>query len=142
MHRFFGPGIGLLLGWVVALPATAQRSPTPPAITLHEPRADPVLPVALLPFTIAPELCRQGHVPRIALRVYNSLSQSVAVLRLVRDRPTARLDSLPLKCGDYVALWDGTVANGTKVASPGLYFFRLTADGGLGQTRKLILLAP
>jgi hypothetical protein len=141
MRRFFGPGLGLLLGFVVASSATAQRSPTPATTVLHEPRADPVLPVALFPFTIAPEVCRQGHVPRISLKAYNSLSQTVAVLHL-RDRPNALLDSLPLRCGDYVARWDGTVDGGTRAASPGLYFFVLSADGGLGTLRKLILTAP
>ena len=140
MHRFVRWGLGLLLGGVVALPAAAQRSPTRPAIALEEPRANPAYPVALVPFAVAPEICRQGHVPHVSLRVSNSLSQTVAVLRL-RDRPTVVLDSIPLKCGEYVAVWDGTVSNGTRAASPGLYFFYLKVDD-FGPTKKLLFTAP
>ena len=140
MRRFVWRGLGLLLGGVVAIPAAAQRSPARPAVALEEPRAYPVYPVALVPFAVAPEICRQGHIPRVALRIFNSLSQSVASLRL-RDRPSVVLDSIPLKCGEYLAVWDGTVSNGTRAAPPGLYFFYLSVDGG-GPTKKLLFTAP
>ena len=140
MRRFVRRGLGLLLGGVLAGPAAAQRSPTTPAVTLQAPRANPVFPEALVPFTIAPALCRQGHVPVVSLRIYNSLSQPVAALRL-RDRATVILDSIPLKCGDYVALWNGTVSKGTRAASPGLYLFQLSADGE-SKAQKLIFTPP
>ena len=140
MRRFVWRGLGALLGWVVVLPAAAQRSPARPAISLEEPRANPILPAALVPFTIAPDICRQGHVPRVELRVYNSLSQVEATLRL-SDRPTVVLDSIPLKCGDYVALWDGAVGGGTRAASPGLYKIRLSVDG-VGFAKNLIFTPP
>ena len=140
MRRFIWRGCGLMLGGVVAIPAVAQRSPARPAITLEEPRANPVLPAVLVPFTIAPEVCRQGHVPRVELRVYNSLSQPVAKLRL-RDRPKVVLDSIPLKCGDFVALWDGTIDGGVRAASPGLYRIRLSVDG-VGFAKILIFTPP
>ena len=140
MRRFVRRGLGLLLGGVLAGRAAAQRSPTTPAVTLQEPRANPVFPEALVPFTIAPALCRQGHVPVVALRVYNSLSQPVAALRL-RDRPTVVLDGVPLKCGDYMGLWNGTVSNGTRAASPGLYLVRLSADSE-SKALKFIITPP
>lgn len=128
MRRFVWRGLGALLGVVVANHAAAQRSPAQPAIVLEEPRANPVLPAVLVPFTIAPEVCRQGHVPRVELRVYNVLTQPVANLRL-RDRPRLVLDGNPLKCGAYVALWDGTIDGGTRAASPGLYKIVISVDG-------------
>ena len=140
MRRFLWRGLGLLLGGVVAIPVAAQRTPARPAFALEEPRANPVLPAALVPFTIAPEICRQGHVPRVELRVYNSLSQPVANLRL-RDRPSVVMDSIPLKCGDYIGLWDGTIDGGTRAASPGLYRVRLSVDG-VGIARNLIFTPP
>lgn len=140
MRRFIGPGLALLLGGVVALPAAGQGSSGPPAITLAEPRPNPVLPAALVPFTVAPDLCRRGHTPRVALRVYNLFAQPVAKLRL-RDRRTVVLDSIPMKCGDYVALWDGTVDGGTRVASPGIYYLLLGVDGTTA-ARKVIITAP
>jgi len=74
------------------------------------------------------------------LRIYNSLTEPVAALRL-RDRPAIVLDSVPLKCGDYVALWNGTVSKGTRAASPGLYLFNLSADGER-KAQKLLFTTP
>jgi hypothetical protein len=141
MRRFVWPGVGLLLTGIVALRTAAQQPPAqPPVATLEEPRANPVLPAVLVPFTIAPELCRQGHTPRVDLRVYNSLTQPVAFLRL-RERNSVVLDNVPLKCGDHVGLWDGTVENGTRAVSPGLYRVRLSVDG-TGFAKILIITPP
>ena len=118
MRRFVRPGLGLLLGVVLAHPASAQRPPAPPAFGLEEPRANPVLPAALVPFFIASDVCKRGHVPRVSLQVYNVLAEPVATLRL-RDRPAVALDSIPLHCGQWVGVWDGTVAKGSRAASPG-----------------------
>jgi hypothetical protein len=140
MRRFVGPGLGMLLGWIVALPAAGQGASTPPAITLSEPRPNPVLPAALVPFSVSSDLCRRGHIPRVALRVYNVFAQPVARLNL-RDRRTVSLDSIPMKCGDYVAVWDGTVDGGTRVASPGIYYMVLGVDGRTA-ARKVIITSP
>jgi hypothetical protein len=137
MRRFVRPGLGLLLGGVVAHPAAGQRSPAPPVITLEEPRANPVLPAALVPFSIASDVCKRGHLPRVVLQVYNVLAEPVATLRL-RDRPAVVLDSIPLRCGQYVGLWDGTVAKGTRAASPGMYYMTLSVDGASKAERFLI----
>ena len=54
MRRFVGPGLGLLLGGVAAFPVAAQRSSDAPALViLEEPRPNPVLPAALVPFVPA-----------------------------------------------------------------------------------------
>ena len=140
MRRFVGPGLGLLLGWVVVLPATAQRSPDAPAFILEEPRPNPVLPAALVPFAIASEVCRRGHTPRVALRVYNVFVQPVASLRLRDRRTVVVLDSVPLGCGRYVDLWDGTIAGGTRAASPGIYYLRLSVDER--STAKKVIITP
>jgi hypothetical protein len=140
MRRFFGPGLGLLLGGVTALPAAAQRSPDAPTFVLEEPRPNPVLPAALVPFAITSDVCRRGHAPRVALRVYNVFVQPVASLRL-RDRRAVVLDSIPLRCGQYVALWDGTVAGGTRAASPGIYYLRLSVDER-STARKVVITPP
>jgi hypothetical protein len=140
MRRFIGPGLGLLLGGVTALPAAAQRSPDAPTFVLEEPRPHPVLPAALVPFAIASDVCRRGHTPRVALRVYNVFVQPVASLRL-RDRRAVVLDSIPLRCGQYVALWDGTVAGGTRAASPGIYYLRLSVDER-STAKKVVITQP
>jgi hypothetical protein len=111
-----------------------------PAFALEEPRANPVLPVALVPFSIASDVCKRGHVPQVTLQVYNVLTQPVADLHL-RDRPAMVLDSIPLRCGQYVALWDGTVAKGTRAASPGLYLITLSVDG-VSLVQRLLVREP
>ena len=141
MRRFLGPGLGLVLGAAVAVPAAAQRSSDVPAVALEEPRPNPVLPAALVPFVIASDVCRRGHTPRVALRVYNVFAQPVASLRLRDRRPAAVLDSIPLRCGQYVGLWDGTVAGGTRAASPGVYYLRLSVDER-STSRKVIITPP
>jgi hypothetical protein len=125
---------------VVAFPAAAQRTPAAPAFALEEPRANPVLPAALVPFSIASDVCKRAHVPQVALQVYNVLAEPVASLRL-RDRPAVVLDSIPLRCGQYVALWDGTVAKGTRAASPGLYLVTLSVDG-VSLVQRLLIREP
>jgi hypothetical protein len=128
MRRFFGPGLGVLLGGVAAHPAAAQRSADVPTVALEQPRPHPVLPAALVPFSIASEVCQRGHVPRVALQGLNILTQPVATLRL-RDRNAVVLDGVSVRCGKYVALWDGSIDGGTRAAPPGIYLLRLTVDG-------------
>ncbi len=140
MRRFATAGWGLLLGAVVASPAAAQRSSDAPSIVLLAPRPDPVLPAALVPFAVPPELCRRGHTPKVDLRVYNVFAQPVASLRL-RDHPAVILDSIPLRCGQYVARWDGTVDHGTRAASPGIYLLRLIVDDH-STAEKIIIAQP
>lgn len=128
MRRFVGPGLGVLLGWVVVSAAPAQRAPDQPEFALEEARPNPIFPASLVPFVIAPEVCRKGHVPMVALRTFNVLSQSVATLHL-HYRPTLALDSVPLRCGRYVGAWDGTVDGGTRAAAAGVYYLSLMVDG-------------
>jgi len=140
MRRLVGPGLGLLLGGVVAMPAAAQRSAEQPPIVLEEPRPNPVFPAALVPFAIGTILCRQGHEPRVTLRVYDVFAQPVASLQL-RDRRGSLLSGAPLRCGQYVARWDGTVEGGARAASPGVYYLRLSVDS-LATARKVIITRP
>ena len=140
MRRFFGPGLGLLLGGVVALPAAAQRSPDAPTFVLEEPRPNPVLPAALVPFAITSEVC-QGACPRVALRVYNVFVQPVASLRL-RDRRAVVLDSIPLRCGQYVAPvgWQYRWWRAGSLVR-GIYLLQLSVDG-VPTAKKVIVGAP
>ncbi len=132
--------VAILLG-VVIRPAVAQRSSDRPVISLEEPRPNPVLPAALVPFAIDAEVCRKGHVPRVSVKVYNVLANPVAALRL-RGRRTEPLDNAPLRCGTYVAVWDGTIDGGTRVAPPGIYYLQLAVDDRTPRTRKLIVTQP
>lgn len=140
MRRLLGLGVGC---WLLGVPwgsVAAQRPPARPAITLEEPRPTPVLPAALVPFAIASEVCKNGHVPIVALKVYNVLAQPVATLRL-RNRRAGLLDGLKLRCGSYVATWNGTVEDGGRAAPPGIYYVQLLVDDRRA-TRKLIVPQP
>lgn len=141
MRRLVGPVLGLLLVAGMAQSATAQRtSALAPTAVIEEPRPNPVLPAALVPFVIPAEVCRKDHTPLVALKVYNVLAQPVATLRL-RSRRAEMVDSLRMRCGTYVAIWDGTIGAGTKVAPPGIYYLQLSVDDR-PYTRKVIVTQP
>lgn len=127
MRRRVGPVLGLLLGGFLVSTTTAQRSPQAEPIVLQQARPNPIFPAALIPFTIAPGVCRSDHVPRVTLKIYNGAAQVVATLTL-RGKPLVPLDGTPMRCGDYVATWDGTVDSGRSVAVPAVYFVRLEVD--------------
>ena len=141
MHRYLRPGFGLLLVGLVAHPAIAQRSPDPSGTVLEEPRPNPILPAVLVPFTIGPEFCRRGHTPMVSVRIHNIFTLPVAALRL-RDKPAAVLDSVPLRCGQYVAQWDGTINGGTRIAPPNVYYLLLLVDGQRQGNKRMIVTAP
>ncbi len=137
MRRRVGPVLGLLLGGILVLTTSAQRSPEAPLIVLQQARPNPIFPASLVPFTIASDVCRNGHVPRVTLQVYNGAAQEVATLTL-RGK-TEPLSGIPMRCGDYVASWDGTVNGGRSVAVPTLYHLLLEVDG---LTKSQFLIVP
>lgn len=122
-----------VVGLLVAVPGTgAAQRPTAPAVTLEDPRPLPVLPAALVPFRLSRELCRGGRQPLVSLKVRDVLAKEVATLRLRRD-PGTRLEAARIGCGEFVAVWDGTVDNGRRLAPPQIYYLTLTADTGAGR---------
>ena len=129
MRRPVWPVVGLLVA--VAQTGTAQR-PSTPAVTIEAPRPLPVLPAALVPFTIARDLCQGARRPLVSLKVRDVLAKEVATLRL---RATNRilLDAAPIGCGSFVAVWDGTIDEGRRLAVPQIYYLTLTADTGAGR---------
>ncbi len=141
MRRLFWSVVGAVLLGLVARPAAAQRASERPPVLLEEPRPNPVLPAALVPFSIDAEVCRKDHVPRVSLKVHNSLSEPVAIL-VLRERQTEVLDNRALRCGNYVAVWNGTIDGGTRVAPPSVYWIQLTVDDRVPRTRKLIVTNP
>lgn len=141
MRRLCLPGCALLLAGVVTSPVPAQRPAGTAAVALEEPRAAPVFPAALVPFTLGPELCQDGGEPVVSLRIYNVLAQPVATLRM-RGRRGESIDGLAVRCGGYVAIWDGTIDEGTRVAPPGIYYVQLGVVGRRAATRKLIVTQP
>ncbi|HEX3235493.1 MAG TPA: T9SS type A sorting domain-containing protein [Gemmatimonadales bacterium] len=135
MVRMVRPGwwLGLLVG--VGSPVAAQANVSPPRVELKENYPNPFFPATTIPFTIDPEVCTGGRQPVVSLKIYNVLVQVVAVPRL--GGSSERLDSLALKCGEYLAYWDGKYLDGKREATPGVYYYQLTVDGER-YTRKMI----
>jgi len=142
MVRLVWPGwwLGLLVG--VGTPVGAQANVAPHRVELMENYPNPFFPTTTIPFSISQEVCSRGHQPVVSLRIYNVLVQVVAIPVLTdgagaRPAATERLDSLRLRCGEYHAYWDGKYLNGRGEATPGVYYYQLTADGERF-TRKMI----
>ncbi|MEO5798708.1 MAG: hypothetical protein ABIZ70_02775 [Gemmatimonadales bacterium] len=142
MRRLVRPVLGLLFVAGLAVPANAQqRAPgRAPGPLIEELRPNPVLPAALVPFVIPEEMCRNNNTPLVALKVYDALAVPVATLRL-RSRRAELLDSIRMRCGKYVAIWDGTIGGGTRVPPSGVYYVNLAVDDRLS-TRKVVITNP
>jgi hypothetical protein len=69
--------------------------------------------------------------------VRNVIAQVVAGPMLIEE-PGRRLHGLKLRCGDYLAFWDGQYDDFDRQSTTGVYWIRLTVDGQ-AQTRKMIV---
>ena len=136
MVRVARPGWWLVLLLGGGSPVAAQANLPPPRVELKENYPNPFFPATTIPFTISQEVCARGHQPVVSLRVYNVLVQVVAI-PVLANGSAERLDSLRLRCGEYRAYWDGKYLDGTREATPGVYYYQLTVDGERF-TRKMI----
>jgi len=139
-----------IVAWLVvmgAFPLQAQRGTPPPIPTLDEPRPWPIFPALLVPFSVPAEFCRDGRTPRVTLRAFSGLTQPVATL-VIRNRAATPLDGRPLRCGAWVARWDGVLGSPPRIAPNAVYYLQLAVDTsnvGAGQrppvlrTRKLVV---
>jgi len=130
---------GLLLGLMagMAAPAVAQvPSPAPP-FELGDNSPNPFYPATSIPFVLTPEACSDGHVPLVTLEIYNVLVQVVAIPEL-QAGGSERVRGLRLRCGSYVAYWNGRYLDGEREVTSGVYYYRLTVDGH-SQVKKMIV---
>ena len=148
-YRWTAPLAALLLATAVSpRVGYGQRrepdKPKPPAISLGQNLPNPVASDARIPFSIgdAPTCANAPRAHRVSLRIYNLLSQVVAV-PVVQSGPQGPAGNLPMEnvtltCGSYVAYWDGRyLATGAPVA-PGIYLYRLDVDG-VSRVMKLVV---
>jgi hypothetical protein len=101
-------------------------------------------------FTVGDGACANATQPHlVTLRIYNVLSQIVAVATLVDSANAAQsagggspsqhgLSSHALPCGSYAARWEGKHQDG-RDAAPGVYMYQLVIDGHPAGMRKMIL---
>ncbi len=143
--RFVALCVGVAVPW---WGLAAQRRDTvdrkPPAISLGQNYPNPFAADTRVPFTIGdPATCRDVvRTYKVSLRIYNLLSQGVAVPTLVGGPGTLAngqpLDAVPLPCGTYLAYWDGLFASTRKDAAPGIYLYRLEVDAAVAVKKMVV----
>jgi hypothetical protein len=87
-----------------------------------------------IPFTIGdyPTCSDQARQYRVSLRVYNLLSQLVAIPTLeagVAGPGGEPLDNVLLTCNQFVGYWNGNFLNRDEQIPRGVYLYRLEVDG-------------
>lgn len=143
----------LLVGALMPLFAVAQRgnrrSPPSrnPGIELGQVTPSPAVTDYRIPFMIGEgETCRDpARLHRVTLRVYNLLSQVVAVPTLAQATGTQAsvavgqpLENVLLPCAQYLAYWDGRHPGTQTPVAEGIYLYRIEVDG-FAVVRKLVV---
>lgn len=89
-----------------------------------------------------PNCVDAGRQFRVSLKIYNVLSQVVAVPVLQGGTAGVAggqaLTNVFLPCGEYTAYWDGKVLSTGREAASGIYSYRLEVNGR-PMTRKMTI---
>jgi hypothetical protein len=142
----------------VPLAASAQRVEARarnPGVLLGQNYPNPFSPDTRIPFTVGDASgCKDANrTYKVTLRIYNLLSQPIAVAILQEGGGGVAtgqpVENRQLTCSQYVAYWDGQyqqlkdgkmVSTGRPVAD-GIYLYRLEVDGFV-IVRKMVVKAP
>lgn len=134
-----------------------RHGATPKMGRLEANQPNPFPSETSIPFRIGEDSCETGtgrHV--VTLRIYNILSQLVAVPVLVdldarsdslapddsTSTPPRPITDLSLSCGTYAARWDGKHGRTGRLAPPGVYMYQLIVDGRPSGMRKMVVARP
>ncbi len=76
----------------------------------------------------------------MTLRIFNVLAQLMAipVLQTGEFANGQPLSALALRCGNYIAFWNGNFLNTTQPVPPGVYLYRIEVDGR-ATARKMVV---
>jgi len=104
---------------------------------------NPFNPETRIPFTVGDEKCEDpGRQHKVSLRIYNILSQLVAIPVLQGGTGGVaggvKLGGVMLTCGDYVAYWNGKYDGTKNEAASGVYLYELRIDATSIVRRMLI----
>ncbi len=125
----------------------AAQDPGPPTraarggFELEQNYPNPFNPETTIPFTLGEELFADGAPVVVSLRIFNLLSQPVAIPVALSHPAGAGVEVRALEYtrpGRHEAFWDGTDQSGRQVAS-GIYFMQLTVNGQSVSRRMYVL---
>ena len=126
--------LGLVLALTAFMPRASEAQQQDnrdrkPGMSLGQNYPNPFNPQTWIPFGVGdPPACTDnGKQYRVSLKIYNLLSQLVAIPLL--QGPGIPLDNVTVSCGEYVAYWDGKVLNTGREAASGVYYYRLEVNG-------------
>jgi hypothetical protein len=128
-------------------PGISAQDPDPPTraarggFELEQNYPNPFNPETTIPFTLGEELFADGAPVVVSLRIFNLLSQPVAIPVALSHPAGAGVEVRNLEYtqpGRHEAFWDGTDQSGRQVAS-GIYFMQLTVNGQSVSRRMYVL---
>lgn len=138
-RRWAAPAVVLALSLTVPGLLSAQANPPPrpeaSKAELGQNYPNPFKIDTRIPFSVGgPPQCEDhSRLYRVSMRVYNILSQLVAVPVLRGGAGSVGsgepLDNVMLTCDRYEAYWDGLDRNTAREVSSGIYLVRLEVDG-------------
>ena len=136
----------LVLSALMPRVVMAQGNQTPgqkKAGALKQNYPNPFNPETRIPFTVGDEKCEDpGRQYRVSLRIYNILSQLVAIPVLQGGTGGVaggvKLVNVMLTCGDYVAYWNGKFMDTRNEVASGVYLYELRIDGQSLVKRMLV----
>jgi hypothetical protein len=129
---------------VTAAQSTQDQSRDKNSGGLKQNFPNPFNPETRIPFTIGDQPCAdQGKLYRVSLRIYNLLTQLVAVPVLQGGTSGVaggqKLENVMLTCGDYMAYWDGKDQKRHREVASGVYLYQLDVNGRIAHTKKMMV---
>lgn len=106
---------------------------------------NPFNPETRIPFAVGdpPACTERGKLYRVTLKIYNLLSQLVAVPVLQGGSSNVAggqvVENVALECDRYTAYWDGKDMNTSREVASGIYYYRLEVDGKKPLVRKMLV---
>ena len=144
--------LGLVLALGVFMPDRLDAQSAPPTAPEQQGQVEfgPNYPNPFnldtrIPFALgAPPQCQeQGRLYRVTMRIYNLLSQLVAVPVLEGGAGGGSggqpLENVQLPCDRYTAYWDGKVQSTSQDAGRGIYLYSLEVDGKSYGVKRMFL---
>ena len=134
--------LAFVLALIAFLPVDASAQQQGPggerrgvAVELGQNYPNPFNPETKIPFAVTGSSCSEvSRLHRVTLRIYNILSQLVAIPILQGEgAPPSlageRLENLMLPCGRYTAYWDGRNQHTAREVASGIYVYVIEVDG-------------